>query len=161
MTRGVRAGRPKMPSSYGIRAPTEGSGLLEWSFVASRMEASRNYWIASVSSHGLPHAAPVWGLWHQDSFYFSTDLYSRKGRNVAAQPSVVVHLESGDEVVIIEGNAEPVDDSALLAELDLLYFQKYAYHLDTGATFKVTPRLAFAWIEKDFVGTATRWEFGT
>jgi nitroimidazol reductase NimA-like FMN-containing flavoprotein (pyridoxamine 5'-phosphate oxidase superfamily) len=150
-----------MPASYGIRPPTEGAGLLDWSFVTSRMEVSRNYWVASASSDGRPHAAPVWGLWHDDSFYFSTDRQSRKGRNVAARPSVVVHLESGDEAVMIEGKAEPVDDSALLAELDGLYVQKYAFHLDAGATYKVAPSVAFAWLERDFVGTATKWEFGT
>jgi len=159
VTRAPLVGRPKMPTSYGIRAPTEGTGLLEWSFVSSRMKASRNYWIASASSDGVPHVAPVWGLWHQDTFYFSTDRHSRKGRNVATRPSVVVHLESGDEAVMIEGNAESVGDSGLLTELDSLYFQKYAFHLDAGATYKVAPKVAFAWLEKDFVGTATKWAF--
>jgi nitroimidazol reductase NimA-like FMN-containing flavoprotein (pyridoxamine 5'-phosphate oxidase superfamily) len=123
------------------------------------MQASRNYWIASVSA-GRPHAAPVWGLWYQDAFYFSTDRQSRKGRNVAAQPSVVIHLESGDEAVIIAGQANPADDANLLNELDELYFQKYGYHIDAGQTYKVSPRSALAWLEADFVGTATKWEFG-
>jgi len=156
-----KAGRPSMPSSYGIRAPTEGAGLLDWSFVTSRMTSARNYWIASASPDGRPHVAPVWGVWHQEAFYFSTDRGSRKGRNVAAQPSVVVHLESGDEAVMIEGKAMPAEEPGLLAELDRLYFEKYAYHLDAGATYKVAPIVAFAWLEKDFVGTATRWQFGT
>ena len=159
MTRDPRVGRPKMPSSYGILPPIEGSGLLSWSFVSSRMTTSRNYWIASASTDGRPHAAPVWGLWHQDTFYFSTDRQSRKGRNISAQPSIVVHLESGDEAVMVEGNAVPVEEPALLTELDRLYFQKYAYHLDAGATYRVIPKVALAWLEKDFVGTATRWEF--
>ena len=161
MTRDPRVGRPKMPSSYGILAPVEGSGLLSWSFVSSRMQASRNYWIASASSAGLPHAAPVWGVWHHDTFYFSTDRESRKGRNVAARPTVVVHLESGDEAVMIEGSTVAVEEPALLAELDSLYFQKYAYHLDAGATYRVTPKVALAWRENDFVGSATKWNFAT
>ena len=90
------------------------------------MEASRNYWIASVSPGGRPHAAPVWGLWHQDAFYFSTHPDSRKGHNIAAQPSVVIHLESGDEAVMIEGQAEPIEEATLLSELDGEYFKKYA-----------------------------------
>jgi hypothetical protein len=149
-----------MPSSYGILDPSEGSGLLPWDFVASRMEASRNYWLVSSSSSGRPHAAPVWGVWHQGALYFSTDGRSRKGRNLAARPGVVVHLESGDEAVILEGTSEPAHESALLAELDRLYFEKYGYHLDAGATFKIIPKVALAWMEKDFVGSATRWEFG-
>jgi hypothetical protein len=149
-----------MPSSYGIQASTDGAGLLPWSFVTSRMGTSRNYWIASVSSDGRPHAAPVWGLWHKEAFFFSTDRNSRKGRNVAIQPQLVVHLESGDEVVIVEGVADPVDDSAILAELDQLYFQKYRFHLDAGLTYRVTPRVVLAWRETDFPGSATKWAIG-
>ena len=158
MIRNARVGRPQMPHSYGIQAPAEGAGLLPWSFVSSRMEASRTYWIASVSPDGRPHAAPVWGLWHQDAFYFSTDRHSRKGRNMAARPSVVIHLESGDEAVVIEGQAEPVDEAGLLSELDREYFKKYAYHLDAGQTYRVSPRIALAWTESDFTGTATKWK---
>ncbi len=160
MTLDPRVGRPQMPSSYGIRSATEGAGLLQWTFVSSRMETSRNYWIASTSSDGRPHVAPVWGLWHAEAFFFSTDRRSRKGKNMAAQPHVVIHLESGDEAVMIEGEVEPVEDDALLVELDGLYFRKYGFHLDAGLTYRVTPTAAFAWLEKDFPGTATKWAFG-
>jgi len=159
MTNQPKVDRPKMPAAYGIHSPTEEAGLLSWSFVSSRMEAARNYWIASASKEGRPHTAPVWGLWHRDAFYFSTDRNSRKGRNVAAQGTVIVHLESGDEVVIIEGGAEMVNDSTLLGELDDLYFKKYSYHLDAGMTYKIYPRIAMAWLERDFPVTATRWTF--
>jgi len=159
VTENPQVARPQMPASYGILPPSESVGLLQWSFVSSRMEGARNYWIATVTSQGQPHAAPVWGLWHQEVFYFSTDRRSKKGRNVAATPSIVVHLESGDQAVIIEGRAEPVPASPLLADLDALYFRKYAYHLDTGSTYKVTPKAVFAWLERDFTGTATRWLF--
>ena len=159
MTEDPEVTRPQLPASYGIRPPSEGAGLLQWSFVSSRMDAARNYWIATVTSQGQPHSAPVWGLWRHEAFYFSTDRASKKGRNIAATPSVVVHLESGDEAVIIEGRAAVVDDAPLLAELDALYSNKYAYHLDAGLTYKVTPRAVLAWLEKDFIGTATRWVF--
>ena len=149
-------GRPIMPSSYGIKSPTEGT-LLDWSFVSSRMETSRNYWLATASTSGTPHAAPIWGLWHQDAFYFSTDRRSRKGQNVAIQPRAVVHLESGDEVVIIEGLVSPVHKGNLLAELDELYFFKYTFHLDADQTFRLAPGIVLAWMERDFVGTATKW----
>jgi general stress protein 26 len=122
------------------------------------MEASRNYWIASVSPGGRPHVAPVWGVWYQDAFYFSTDQHSRKGLNIASRPSVVIHLESGDEAVMIQGQAEPTKETPLLREVDGEYFKKYAYHLDAGQTYKVSPKIALAWTEKDFTGNATKWE---
>jgi hypothetical protein len=34
--------RPYMPG-YGIAGPTEGSGLLHWSWAAERLTAARNY----------------------------------------------------------------------------------------------------------------------
>ena len=146
-----------MPAGYGIKPATEGQGLLPWAFVTTRMEKAHNYWIVTASANSLPHAAPVWGLWHQDVFFFSTDPTSRKGRNIALARQVVVHLESGDEVVIVEGRPERVEENDLLNELDALYFHKYAFHLQGTPTYRVIPTRAFAWVEADFTGSATRW----
>jgi len=154
-----KAGRPRMPSGYGIKAPTEGAGFLPWSFVTSRMGAARNYWICTTSPDGSPHAAPVWGIWHNGKFYFSTDRESRKSRNLAARSAILVHLESGDEVVVTEGHAEPLTDGPLLDELDHLYFRKYTFHLKGHPTYGVIPTKVFAWSESSFPDTATRWRF--
>lgn len=152
-------GRPHMPSSYGIKAPSADDPLLEWGTIDAQMESAHNYWIASASPDGRPHAAPVWGLWRRETFYFSTDPNSRKGKNMAANGWVVVHLESGDEAVIVEGHAEKVTGEALLDELDDLYYRKYGYHLERDATYQVKPEKVLAWQEGDFSGTATRWRF--
>jgi len=53
----------------------------------------------------------VWGVWLDDIFYFSTG--SLAEQNLATNPAITVHLESGSEVVIIEGTAEPISDAAL------------------------------------------------
>src|SRR6266516_3335808 len=107
------AGRPRMPDGYG--SEQSATGLVPWQTVVERVAAARNYWLATTLPNGRPHAAPVWGLWLDGAFYFSTDPSSRKGRNLAAGPELVVHLESGDDVAILEGTAEPVADRALLA----------------------------------------------
>lgn len=146
-----------MPKGYGIKGPAEGRGLLAWSTVQSAMLSARNYWVVTASPDGQPHAVPVWGLWHDDMFFFSTDPVSRKGRNMAAGSPVVVHLESGDEAVIIEGHARRVAQDEVLAELDRLYFGKYGFHLDAGVTYAVELVKAFAWSERDFPDSATRW----
>ena len=153
------AGRPEMPGSYGIKGPKEGRGLLPWSHVQSSMQSAHNYWVVTSSAEGIPHAAPVWGLWHTEAFYFSTDPASRKGRNIGSDRPVVVHLESGDEVVILEGRSERVSRRDLLKQLDHLYFEKYAFHLNLGVTYEVLPFKVLAWSEADFPGSATRWEF--
>jgi nitroimidazol reductase NimA-like FMN-containing flavoprotein (pyridoxamine 5'-phosphate oxidase superfamily) len=143
---------------YGIQDAQAGDGLLPWSFVSERMAAARNYWVHTTRPDGRPHAAPVWGLWHAERFYFGTGPDSRKGRNLAASPHVVVHLESGDEVVIFEGRVELVEDKALLAALDKAYKEKYGFPLSGG--FRLAPETAFAWREHDFPTSATRWQFG-
>ena len=152
------ASRPRMPESYGIRDEAEGRGLLPWSHVAGRMQSAHNYWIATAGADGRPHVAPIWGLWQDAAFYFSTDPTSRKGRNLAANPSVVIHLESGDDAVILEGPADRFEDPRRMQDLDKAYFEKYGYHLIGNSVYRVRPSRAFAWFEADFPGSATRWE---
>ena len=154
--------RPRFPSVYGIRDDEE--GLLDWSWAAERLASSRNYWVATTRPDGSPHAMPVWGLWHDDAFYFSSSPDSRKARNIASNPNVVVHLESGDEVVIVEGSAELVTDAELLQRLGEDYTTKYEFEVSftsgRGLT-AVHPRVAYAWREESFPATATRFEFAT
>ena len=151
-----RADRPSLPASYGIQPAPSGEGTLPWDFVGGRMQAARNYWVVTSSHDGRPHAAPVWGVWAEEAFFFSTDAASRKARNLHLNPQVVVHLESGDEVVILEGRAEVVDDRSLQAQLDGIYFAKYAFHLEGGLIYRVHVDNALAWRERDFPSSATR-----
>jgi hypothetical protein len=75
-----------------------------------------------------------------------------------------VHLESGDDVVILEGVAEEVTDDALVARMDKAYRKKYDFPLlseegNFGPLFKLRHKMAFAWLEKDFLGSPTRYQF--
>jgi len=151
------ADRPSMPNSYGVKGPEEGRGLLPWRHAETLLESARNYWVITASAHGVPHAAPVWGLWYAQAFHFSTDPQSSKGRYLATSCPVVVHLESGDEVVILEGNPDKVVHRAGLKKLEGPYFKKYRFHPSVGVTFRVRPFKVMAWSEADFPGGATRW----
>ena len=145
---------------YGILPEHEGAGLLPWSFVEDRMSRSRNYWIATLRPGGKPHAAPVWGVWHEGAFYFSTGSKSVKGRNLLDNPEVSVHLESGDEVVILEGEVQKVEEKKTLNALDQTYHNKYGIDMQgPGLIFALTLHKALAWREKDFPESATRWIF--
>jgi pyridoxine/pyridoxamine 5'-phosphate oxidase len=55
---------------------------------------------------------PVWGVWADDRFYFSTGRQSRKARNLAANAACVVCAERADEAVIVEGVAEEVSKAS-------------------------------------------------
>lgn len=135
---------------------------MAWSWATERLMRARNYWVTTTRPDGGPHAMPVWGLWFEDAFYFSSSPESRKARNLASNPSTVVHLESGDEVVIVEGVAQPVTDSALLQRLSEDYSRKYELEVSfTGGRplLAVEPTVVYAWQERDFPATATRFTF--
>jgi len=104
----------------------------------------------------------VWGLWLDGTFYFSTGRHSRKARNLAANPSCVVCTERAEEAAILEGVAEEVTDPALRRQFVEVYEAKYNWDLsgyDKEPVYAVRPRVAFALIEKEFIGSATRWLF--
>jgi Pyridoxamine 5'-phosphate oxidase len=157
------AARPSFPAGYGIH--DDEAGLLPWSWAAERLERARNYWVATTRPDGRPHAMPVWGLWFDDAFNFSTSRKSRKARNLASNPDTAIHLESGDDVVILEGVAEEVTGAALLQRLGEDYSRKYELEISFteggGPLFAVRPRVAYAWQERDYPATATRFEFAT
>jgi general stress protein 26 len=149
----VRPRRPAFPSGYGLEQSDE--GLLPWSWAAERLASARNYWIVTAGAPG-PHAAPVWALWHDGAIVFSTDPSSRKARNLASDPRVVVHLESGDEVVIVEGQVEPYTAGREVVDA---YERKYQFRPEPGPGWlAVRPARAYAWREKDFPKSATRFD---
>lgn len=157
-----RATAPLIPASYGV--PTDGSGgeLRPWADAVERLVTSRTYWICTTRRDGRPHVSPVWGVWLDDALWFSTSRASVKARNLARDPRVAVHLESGDDVVILEGEAEDVRDAEARARFSSAYEPKYALRPDPAAdsaVVRLLPRVAQTWDERDYPGTATRWVF--
>lgn len=157
-----RAVRPRFPRGYGISS--EPAGLLDWSWAVERLTAARNYWVCTVSSDARPHAAPVWGVWRDCSLYFSTDPTSRKGDNLAARGDITVHLESGDEVVIIDGAVRRIAKLSDVEWLAPAYEAKYGVDVTTfpekdSLWLAVEPRIVRGWRETDFPTSATRWVF--
>lgn len=166
------ADRPEM-AGYGIHETVEGQ--LPWAWAVERLAASRNYWICSTRPDGRPHAMPVWGVWSDGALFFGTSNTSRKGRNLAANPAVAIHLESGDEAVILEGVVEHPADSPARRAANAAYGAKYinpetgqGFSLTDGASdeategngiFMLRPKVAFAWTEREFPKSATRWRF--
>ena len=142
---------------------------LPWMWATEQLSRARNYWIATIRPNGQPHTRPVWGVWFNDTFYFSTG--SLAAQNLAAHPAITVHLESGSEVVIIEGVAEQVTDASLVERVVSMYNQKYNWDVDPnnlpGPFYAVHPGVAFGWHSDEsgldrgsaFHGTATRWRF--
>src|SRR3954464_7387209 len=112
----------QMPATYGIKAvPGE---RLPWDEVERWLTASRNYWIATTRPDGRPHARPVWGIWLDNAFYFSTG--SMAAGNLARSAEITVHVESAaGEAVIIEGVAAALSSKPRTRAVIALYNEKY------------------------------------
>ena len=147
---------------YGILDATHGK-VLPWSWARSHLSKGRNYFLATTKPDGAPHVMPVWGVWLEDRFYFSTGRESRKARNLAANPKCTVSIERSREAVIVEGAASELNDKALFKKFARAYKAKYQWTVkeEDGPIYVVRPRVAFGFIEKpkQFAATATRWIF--
>ena len=148
-----------MPESYGLGDPQHGFDPLSWEWVVDRMVVGRNYWVATTRSDGRPHVVPVWGVWVDGSFWFFTDRKSLKARNAEPEPRATVHLESGDEVVVLEGDLVDTTEPAASRPVSEAYEAKYgvATAPDRGtALYYLSHNKVLAWLESDFPRTATR-----
>ncbi len=155
-----RATRPYIPGYEDYT--TRGTGLLSWDWFVERFTSTRNYWLATTSADGRPHAMPVWGVWVDGRFLFSTGLTSRKARNLAANPHCVVHTEDGLAAAILEGSVTMSGDQFDLKRFRAAYEPKYSWDMSGfGEVFIVTPSVAFGVIEtpSDETGSVTRWLF--
>ena len=155
---GCSVGLPHVPAMYGLKPRKQ---YLPFSHAEERLTQSRNYWICTSRPDGRPHSIPVWGFWLDGTLYFGTARSSRKARNLAENAAVSIHLDSGDDVVILEGTAVEVDltDKATFKKLDAASRAKYKTPLmvvPESVLYSVRPRVVLAWTEKDFPNNATR-----
>ena len=155
-----KADRPFAPG-YGIVGVENGKGLLPWAWVAKKMNRCRTFWLATIhAGQGRPHVMPVWGVWLDDAFFFSTGHKSRKCQNLFANPTCTITNDNGEEAVIIEGMAAQAEDAVTLERVATVYKKKYK--MDPRSMkepiFAVRPRTVFGLIEKRFPKSATRWK---
>jgi hypothetical protein len=161
-----KSSRPYMPG-YGIVDANSGRGLLPWEWAVERLSKARNYWVATVCPDGGPHCVPVWGVWLDEAFHFSSGAKSRKVRNLEANPNCVVCPEDGIQAISLEGVAERITDVETVRRLVDAYNPKYQWDLkpetvlDMGPIFAVHPRkvIGLDATPGQFQQTPTRWQF--
>lgn len=159
MSRTARLVPMRTDASYGITGDAEGAS---WTEAEAKLAASRNYWVSTTRANGAPHAKPIWGLWHDGALWFGSGGVA--GRNLQRDPRISVHLESGDDVVILEGTVEL---RSISQEVLGAYAEKYSMTAEEigGGTdegdewFYLEPQVAFTWLEANFPKSASRWEF--
>src|SRR5437763_12632615 len=85
-------------------------------------------WLSSVRPDGRPHLVPVWFLWDGKTILIFSKPRNQKLRNIGQNPNVMLALEAadqGNDIAIIDGLAELVDDPELSVTIPE-YAQKYA-----------------------------------
>lgn len=71
----------------------------------SRLATEKNCWLATVRPDGRAHLSPIWFVWVGGAFWMCCNEASVKARNLRANPSASVSLESGTEPMVAEGRA--------------------------------------------------------
>lgn len=102
---------------------------LGWDELAQRYGAAQNWWVATSGASG-PHAVPVWGVVVDGALHFYGDPTSVRSRNLAADPRVVLHLESGSDVLIVHGSAPAGAPAHEHAGVVAAYAAKYTHPTD-------------------------------
>jgi hypothetical protein len=102
-----------------------------------------------------------------DKIYFDGSPDTRHARNIAGNPHIALHLESGDDVVILEGTSQAVQKPApeLAGKVARAYSAKYAAlgyapapdQWDSGGLFEIRLRMALAWTK--FTDDPTKFVF--
>ena len=137
----------------------------------ARLRAALTYWIATTRPDGRPHSMPVWGVWVDDALWFGTD--GQKARNLAHEPYAVAHVESAEDVAIVEGPVERLPIAETPAAVSAAYRDKYVDpesgepfvlvsvgdYDPKAALYVLRPQIGHAWLEGAFVETQTRWTF--
>ncbi len=158
-----------MPAGYGV--PDDLDGLIEWPAVEHRLIDATSYWLATTRPDGRPHVVPRWGVWVDGRFFYDGSPDTVHARNLERDPRCVLHLESGDQAVIVEGRSSrsPSPEPELAQRLSDAFGRKYAERgyrptaeawsgPDAGGLGVFTPLKVLAWF--DFPHDVTRLRFG-
>ena len=150
-------------SFYG--SPAECSPL-DWSWVDEQLARAGTYWVVPCGS-GAPHPRPVWGVWQRHRLLLSIGS-PVVARQLHDDPAVTVHLESGTDVVIVEGHVEPQPDgspseSSAIEDYDAKYEWRYTVD-EYGPLTVIVPSIVRAWRSAGWAGrdgfqSAGRWRF--
>jgi nitroimidazol reductase NimA-like FMN-containing flavoprotein (pyridoxamine 5'-phosphate oxidase superfamily) len=152
---------------YGLLDAERGQGLLPWSWATERLSQGRTYWLSTTrpGPDYRPHAMPIWGVWLNSAFGFTTGEWSRKARNLAARPDCVAGVTLEEESVIVEGMVRLEADAELRQAFAATYSEKYNWPRDnlSDAIYVVWPVTAYGFsaAADAFTGSATRWTFAT
>lgn len=152
--------RPQFPPGY-VENP---KSSVSWNTVEDRLRNAKNYWLCSVYPDGRPHVIPRWAVYVDGKIYYDGSPETRHARNIAQNPRAALHLESGDQALIVEGTARAAGkpSESLAARIAAAYCEKYTQfgycpepnQWDDGGLFVFTPQKVLTWT--NFMDDPTR-----
>jgi hypothetical protein len=157
-----------MPPGYGVE---KADTFLRWEAVELRLRGSLHYWVATSRPDGRPHVVPRWGVWLDGAFWYDGSPETIHVRNLASNQRCILHLEDGEEAVIVEGRSvasDPIVGSfgvLLAGEFARKYGPTYEpgpdswSGADAGGLRTLRPETAMAWTR--FPSDVTRFTFGS
>jgi hypothetical protein len=120
------------------------SSHLAWAWVERQLNEAETYWVDVTGSGSRPHPRPVWGVWSEEQLHLSIGSPAIR-RAANARVAATVHLDSGLDVVILEGVVSgPTADADVIAAYETKY--DWDYDLDQyGPLTTVAPKTVLAW----------------
>ena len=101
------------------------------------------------------------------TLYLYSERRTVKARNLAADPRLVLHLESAEDVVIVRGTAEDLGTPAQVPEVVMALSAKYTAETDRqylpdadpdfNIVYAVRPQSAMMWRLADYEVSQRRW----
>ena len=159
--------KPNLPD-YSNRIPKNGFKTLTMEEITYKIQNSRNYWIATCMNN-KPHSFPIWGIWFDNQFCFSTGPNAKKAKNLVHNNLCTITTENASQPVIIEGIAFRERDHSVLSKIVDIYYKKYNWQFHVtdemlyddvgngGPVFIIKPTTIFSWNE--FPSTFSKWVF--
>lgn len=105
-----------------------------------RVALETNLWLATTRPDGRPHLVPIWFVMVDGAWFVCVNPNSVKARNLQADPRCTWSLERGDDALVIEGQARPVEPSAAVKAA---FRAKFDWDIETdqeySLVFELTP----------------------
>jgi nitroimidazol reductase NimA-like FMN-containing flavoprotein (pyridoxamine 5'-phosphate oxidase superfamily) len=103
-----------------------GGDALPWSRARDQLasivpDAQSIYYLNTTRPDGRPHSVGIGAVWHDGDMYFTSNLETRKSRNLAETPYASISTRLKDLDLILEGKATIVTDPETLEALAAVY----------------------------------------
>lgn len=165
--------------SAGAALPTTGTEFEDTPIVSQAELVQRLaggwFWLATIRPDGAPHVRPVLAAWSDPVLYVVSKDTSRKSRNLAGDSRCTLSKEASDLHVVIEGEAQQVQEADAMAAASSAFDAIYDWPTTVDGTrldapfgaptsggppydvYAVTPQRVYAFPVDSGTFAPTRW----